>query len=224
MNILLYRISSIAASLLFAGVSFAQQSAPEQTGTISMSVQRVERPQTSTLHVSAPWPNPSILTGAPYCAQVAIEQIQTLADGTHITHKSQSTKRCRDSEGRTRQESSPGGAQIVEIQDPVSGFRYLLDVQNRVAHRFAPAVEKTVDSATHLQSAPAAAAANSNAEKKGPGTQPPPVRAETTSESLGTQVVEGVLVEGTKNDDDFSGRDNGQRQAHRARDGVLAFT
>jgi hypothetical protein len=69
----------------------------------------------------------------------------------HITHKSQSTKTCRDSEGRTWRETSPGGAQVVEIHDPVSGFRYVLDVQNRVAHRFAPPAEKGNGTASYTQ-------------------------------------------------------------------------
>lgn len=114
-------------------------------------------------------------------------------------HKSQSTKSCRDSEGRTRRESTPGGAEIVEIHDPINGFRYLLDVQNRVAHRFAPANEKANGVATYTQTARADSSARNEAPLRTvTPAQAPPDRPQMSSESLGAQVIEGVAAEGTK--------------------------
>ena len=44
-----------------------------------------------------------VVKGAPYCADAVHETIQPLADGNRIVRK-QSTRLCRDGEGRTRRE------------------------------------------------------------------------------------------------------------------------
>jgi len=86
------------------------------------------------------------VTGAPYSGEEVTEQIQTLADGTHITQKSASTKVYRDSAGRTRTErpmfrglaragQSPESPTVIEITDPVAQIKYTLDPINKVAHR-----------------------------------------------------------------------------------------
>jgi hypothetical protein len=86
------------------------------------------------------------VTGAPYSGEEVTEQIQTLADGTHITHKSEPIKMYRDSLGRTRTErpAFPALAMneqlqnvptIVEIVDPIAQVKYTLDTVNKVAHR-----------------------------------------------------------------------------------------
>jgi hypothetical protein len=90
----LKRTAVIAATLfLFACVTYAQESAKENTGTISASVPNP--PQTATIRMQAPFLQRTAITGAPYCAEVTTEHIQTLADGTHITSKAHSTKDCR---------------------------------------------------------------------------------------------------------------------------------
>lgn len=199
MNTLL-RIAATATSFLLIGCAIrAQQAANERTGTISVSVQAAHTaPQTMTIRMAAPSAHQAVVGGAPYCAEVTSERFQTLADGTHITNKSHSTKECRDSEGRTRSENSPSGAQVVEIHDPVSGFRYLLDVQNRIAHRFAPPAEKTNSVASYVQTGRANALAASPAPGRPVTPAQPPDRPQSSTESLGTQVIEGILVEGQK--------------------------
>jgi hypothetical protein len=148
-------LSAAALFFFFAHQACPQQAAQEKTGTLSISAQAAANTpsRAAALDLPAPSSHRPVVTGAPYSAEVVYEHIQTLADGTHITQKAQSTRQYRDSEGRTRLETSPGGAQIVEIQDPVNGFRYLLDVQNHVAHRFAPPAEKTSGTASYEQAA-----------------------------------------------------------------------
>jgi hypothetical protein len=195
------RIALTAASFFFfAYEAYAQQAAQEKTGTISMSVQTANNsPRTTTIDLPAPSPHAPVVTGEPYSAEVVYERIQTLADGTHITQKAQSTKQYRDSDGRTRTETSPGGAQVAEIHDSVSGFRYLLDVQNHVAHRFVPPADSTSGVASHQQNAhlDSSTATSAPARDITP-TQPPTDRPQSSTESLGSQTIEGVYVEGKK--------------------------
>ncbi len=195
------RIALTAASFFFfAYDAYAQQAAQEKTGTIAKSVQAANNPpRTITIDLPAPSPNEPVVTGAAYSAEVVYERIQTLADGTHITQKGQSTKQYRDSEGRTRIETSPGGAEVVEIRDPVSGLGYVLDVQNHVAHRFAPPAERTSGVASYAQTARAdSSAANSVPGQGMTPTQTPTDRPQSSTESLGSQTIEGVYVEGKK--------------------------
>src|SRR5207302_10873336 len=102
----------------------------------------------ATFH-TRPFAMPAV-TGAPYSGEESNEQVQTLSDGTHITHKNPGNKVWRDSQGRTRTErplfSSPNGSDpnrpqvsVVEISDPIAGFYYVLDTQNKIAHRSAMA-------------------------------------------------------------------------------------
>src|SRR5215469_12446162 len=81
--------------------------------------------------------------GAPFCATITTEHTQAFADGNRI-HTSDSSSVCRDGEGRTRREASLnllGAAaqspapKLVTIVDPVAGYRYMLDNENKTAHR-----------------------------------------------------------------------------------------
>ncbi len=137
---------------------------------------------------------------APYSGVREYSSVQTLADGTHISHKQGPEKMYRDSQGRIRTErafcigtaDSPDAA-LVEIRDPVSGFAYILDTQSQIAHRFALQVRQST-------SAPRAATNTSSAELPLKTAVPHlyPSRPSMTSESLGTQTMEGVSVEGLR--------------------------
>jgi hypothetical protein len=156
----------------------------------SMSMRRDGDTMTVTLGQPIGYRGPAI-TGAPYSGEQVSEHSQTLADGTHISQPRNIQKMWRDSQGRTRNERDIGGGYqpdknggfaLVEIHDLVEGFSYVLDDQNKVAHRFtltAPPVRQRV--------AP-------------PQTATAPVRArpQPTSEKLGTQNIEGVIAEGTR--------------------------
>jgi hypothetical protein len=106
----------------------------------------------------------------------------------------------RDSEGRTRTERTfcvgPSGtseANLIQIRDPVSGYSYILDEQNQIAHRFAIQVphpsELAVRTANIVPAQTASSAGVSSQES---------ARPTVTVESLGTQTMEGVLVEGKR--------------------------
>ena len=81
--------------------------------------------------------------GAPFCAAVTTEHTQSFADGNRI-HTADNSSICRDSEGRTRREASlnllgagpqASAPKLITILDPVAGVRYMLDSENKVAHK-----------------------------------------------------------------------------------------
>jgi hypothetical protein len=128
------------------------------------------------------------VTGAPFSAQVEMENTRTLADGTRSTHKS-TGQLYRDGEGRMRHEMSLGvlgpfasagdPPQMVFINDPVSGAHYALDATNHTARKMTlpagrPPHEMMAEGNRH---------------------QPP---FDVKTESLGKQVIEGIEVEGTR--------------------------
>lgn len=139
---------------------------------------------------------PSAVVGTPYSAEELTERTQTLADGTHITQTQSRVRQYRDSQGRTRTERQPTliGPRpqpdlppIIEIRDPVAGATYMLQPRQKTAQRIRvgrPAVAPTL-------------ALNA------PPPPPPPTRTEFSrpemaTESLGTQLIGGVLAEGTR--------------------------
>lgn len=127
------------------------------------------------------------ILNVPYSVVEETEQTQTLTDGTHIVNRNQ-TRRYRDSYGRTRSESFYIHAGVAEeprmivINDPVAGTSYTLFVRQRVA--------KSIASPVGLPNKP------NVLYKSGPIDG---AHLKLTSEDLGTQSIEGVLVEGVKN-------------------------
>ncbi len=112
-------------------------------------------------------------TGSPYCATKEYLPTETPSDGAKVAH----TERvCRDSLGRGRDEISPT---LIEIFDPVEGVGYTLDTVQRRAGRTAVAPQLSVNPST-------------SRPRSEPGTPSP------TVQSLGTEVIEGLVVEGTR--------------------------
>jgi hypothetical protein len=81
--------------------------------------------------------------GAPFCATVATDHTQSFADGNRI-HTTENSTLCRDSEGRIRRDASlnllgaspqASATKLITILDPVAGVRYMLDSENKVAHK-----------------------------------------------------------------------------------------
>jgi hypothetical protein len=129
-----------------------------------------------------------VVKGAPYTADVTTEFTQVLGDGNRI-HQVASARLYRDSEGRTRREtslagtglSSPGdaGVPLAFVEDPVAGASFVLDLTKRSVTRM-------------------------------PWRQPPPngpagrnqqarlANPNLKTESLGRQTIAGVLAEGTR--------------------------
>jgi hypothetical protein len=126
-----------------------------------------------------------VVKGAPYSADVSSEFTQTLPDGNKI-HQLTSEKAYRDSEGRTRREtslaalSSGGDANtpmLAFIDDPVAGVSYALDLTNRTATK--------------------------RLFRQPPPNGPRPSRQRASdpnskTESLGRQIVAGVPADGTR--------------------------
>ncbi len=169
---------------------------------------------------------PPAVTGAPYSGEQVSERVQTLPDGSHITQKMPGQKTWRDSQGRTRTERPMGPASmanapaIMQITDPVAGYQYTLDPEKQVAHRVAlppPPGPRQVRPAVDGANVGAGRGAGRGMGSEGGGTLagPPMVagtvrvvngstigmgaaRPQTTNESLGTQTIDGVLVEGRR--------------------------
>jgi hypothetical protein len=141
----------------------------------------------------------SLAASAPYSAVQESSSVQSVADGTHITRKPMTEKIYHDAEGRTRTERifchGPGGteATVIEIRDPVAGYSYILDEQNQIAHRFAIQVPHRTEPAVRT-----ANPANPQPALSSEVPQQQPAKPTVTTESLGTQTMEGVLVEGKR--------------------------
>lgn len=76
-----------------------------------------------------------IVKGAPYCADAVHETVQPLADGNRIVQR-QTTRLCRDGEGRTRQEvTARDGRRTVYLRDPVARENWVLDPERKTARR-----------------------------------------------------------------------------------------
>jgi hypothetical protein len=156
--------------------------------------------------------NPGIVVaGAPYSADRVLERIQTLADGAHIRQENSTERVARDSQGRTRIErpllngsASQGAPSITLIQifDPVAGAGYILDEQNKVAHRVAM---HPVDVPPARASGGGVVVSNGVSVEVGSGVvatggvvQPRQARPASTQEKLGEQTIEGVVADGTR--------------------------
>jgi hypothetical protein len=148
---------------------------------------------TVTITFYAPRGSPApTVTGAPYSADEVKENVQTLADGTHVTQTRSTSHIIRDSRGRTRTERQitrdgiGWSLGVIEIRDPVEGLYWIFDQQNKMAHRFA------------TPSAPAAVSAPTQVGTAMPKRMSDGVHPETSSEKLGSQMMEGVMVEGDR--------------------------
>jgi hypothetical protein len=172
-----------------------------------------------------------LVKGAPYSGEEVTENVKVLTDGTRITQKMAGRKVWRDSEGRMRSERPLGMGPnqtstpvIIEISDPVAGFKYTLDTQNKVAHRQAmPAMPAQGFNGGMVGSSamPRGGMISAPPQAAGPGgggggragsmgvivpmPMPAPMQADPqmrprfANESIGTQSIEGVMVEGTRN-------------------------
>jgi hypothetical protein len=119
---------------------------------------------------------------------VTTEHTETLADGNQIDRKSSETV-CRDGQGRTWRQvtltgigsySASGNApKAIFINDPVAGVAYVLDPMHKTARKFTLPTPRNGSGKAPQQFQ----RGNSNAN---PGT------------SLGTQTIEGLLVQGTQ--------------------------
>ncbi len=193
----------IAFLMLAISSSYAQTSMSKPSGSVRYDRDGNFVSATFTYRVPPQPPVLGYLPGRPYSAEEISQQTQILPDGTRIIRSSYSGYFYRDSAGRTRTEQRLPQSPILkqaetpivpEIFDPVAGCIYYLDVANRVAHR----VElqqpiKTLTPPQGLVFPMAGPAMMFPGSGKSPGPAP-----ERTSESLGTQMIEGIQVRGTR--------------------------
>jgi hypothetical protein len=138
-----------------------------------------------------------VVKGAPFSAVATSETTQTLADGNHITRKTQ-TNLYRDSQGRMRREvtlpaigplaASGQPHSFIEISDPVAGTAYVLEPEQKVARQLPGPMGMGIRTKGGV----------------GPGgnaiyrTFKESAEATAKSESLGAQTIEGVNADGTR--------------------------
>ena len=137
-----------------------------------------------------------IVKGAPYSAQVVTHFTQALADGNRIQRTSAGTF-ARDSEGRTRTERSLAAigplaasgdtSTMIFINDPVAAMNYVLDGKNHTARQMQMPADRP-------QRGPAGPGGPSDWQGRHPQRQSMAVK----SDDLGTQVMEGVTVQGKR--------------------------
>lgn len=85
----------------------------------------------------------------------------------------------------------------IELSDPVGGFYYILDQENHVAHRSAFSAPAEPPPMQTFKVSPPSAVLATRANRISGNAAPDPGRPETSSEAVGTQMMEGVLAEGT---------------------------
>jgi len=164
----------------------------------------------------------SPVVGAPYSGTITNEMVQTLSDGTHITQTTTGTV-ARDSQGRTRQDaplpmignlSAANAPHLVFILDPVAQVSYTLNLTDKTAQKM-PAPPFSAPNAAmaneklFLQMGPQVSVTGGGPMPLAPMPQMPvmPLQrmdisrndaANATTEDLGSQTMEGALVNGTR--------------------------
>jgi hypothetical protein len=157
---------------------------------------------------------------APFSAQAVTEFAQALEDGNRIERRYESSV-ARDTRGRTRREeeialigpfftaANAGAPRLVTIIDPDAGVTYTLDEEQRVAFRSSRAGDKTLVELTKLNDAlktkavvvekggggRGAAAEIKKAER---ALDQPDTVEKTTTQDLGSRMIEGVRAQGTR--------------------------
>jgi len=147
----------------------------------------------------------SAVTGAPYAGHTSSQSIRTLANGTHLIQPPfEQPMTYRDSMGRTRTDLTmqrrPAGINVAnlppqimrlaEIDDPVAGYRYILDQVHQIAHRVA--VQTRQNQAPF--GGPAMAARVMAAQPS--RTMPNGITMKV--DDLGTQEMSGITVSGRR--------------------------
>jgi hypothetical protein len=149
-----------------------------------------------------------VVKGAPFTAQRTEESTQTLGDGTHINNKS-SISYARDSAGRVRREDD----EWITIYDPVASATYRLNKKNHTGSKveFIRGAAKirldgiNQERADELKAQSEKALAEQKAQQDGavitndgPDGRVYSFRKAGTEESLGSQVVNGVMADGLR--------------------------
>jgi hypothetical protein len=129
------------------------------------------------------------ISGQPFSADIVVNRAS--GPNVHNLPTLQTTRVYRDSSGRTRIEppvpTSPAQTSLVNIFDPVAGATYQLDAKNKIGRRFViPGFKPGQVIPTPGSSAPVASFCK---------FPPCPV---STTESLGTELIDGLAAEGKR--------------------------
>ncbi len=140
--------SAIVAAMLLASAAYAQNpeaAAEERQAQWQLAQADMERQifvgdaTQPLLMGSADAASERVVKGAPYCADAVHETVQWLADGSGGTPnrivRQQTSRLCRDGEGRTRQEIDQGGRKLVYLRDPVARESWVLDPERKSVRR-----------------------------------------------------------------------------------------
>jgi hypothetical protein len=189
------KLARFCAPIVLAGAAFGQVAPVFTSMSIKGSGDTFEVTFRGTPRAA------TALTGAAFSGDWVLEHTRTLADGTHISQNNATQHLFRDSQGRTRVERPlrmgpvtqlESSLMLIEVSDPVSGFGFVIDDQNKIVHRMAlpagpPArPQKAADSPAWALGA------------AGRGSAADPLRPQHSHESLGTQTIEGLICEGTR--------------------------
>ena len=173
------------AAVAFALVSLLGAALPSQTAP----------PQTNALHVPMMTDNYGVtnIAGQPFSADLEIDRIQTLADGSHI-HSAQHLQYYRDGEGRIRQEIYTRQGPYQQGLEELSTVT-ITDTPTNVHYSLLPRFHTGRQSVIFSQpvSPPTFPQAMSS-----PVRQPSPLTPKSVFESLGTQTIEGIVAEGNR--------------------------
>jgi hypothetical protein len=141
-----------------------------------------------------------VVKNAPFSADVVTESTQTLADGNHIKQTG-TVHFARDSEGRTRREQSltslgalGSNRTVVFISDPVAGASYALMPETKTATKSMRPAGRGGNRMMNGPNGPHLAMAGNGRGGRGMRLGAQNVK----TESLGTQTMEGVQVQGTR--------------------------
>jgi hypothetical protein len=160
-----------------------------------------------------------VVQGAPYSATMTNQSVQTLADGNRLVQTS-SGNTARDSQGRTRQDatfpaignlSATNAPHLVFIMDPVAQSSYTLNLTDKTAQKISMPAGGTAGAVSGSASEPAQTKVFFVAGGPVPpnGPLPPPGMAmqrtllvdddaPVSTEDLGSQTMEGLLVNGVR--------------------------
>lgn len=207
---------------LFSSLLFAQVDVKQQAELKQQAEARFQAAGGVGAFASAAHP----VLGAPYSATVINESVQTLADGNRIVQKTTGST-ARDSQGRTRNDAalptignmSPTGApHLVFIVDPVAQTSYTLNLDEKTAHVMGSKIltgpmpgpdvagEKWFARASTLPTLSGIPPPPPMGGHMGPMTVSSSAQkvdldkeqAESRTEDLGVQVIEGVNAQGVR--------------------------
>jgi hypothetical protein len=216
----------VTGAILFAGIAVAQEEIPRDrvrafTFTqdeplkgpppgFNMMYQREKLPEGEISFFSAEMAGPGeVVTAAPYTATAITESTQVLGDGNRIVNKT-SAFVARDSQGRTRRETSLSrigplqvdSPKLIFINDPTTHSQYILQpggeatkvVRSEAGWRTGPEIIDLRGARERSLKEKVIVRTQSVRERR----QDKETSEQVKREDLGTQTIEGVSAEGKR--------------------------